>query len=460
MFKRLISIAVISAFFCLSTATAQNTDYQMRRGVANLTVVIKMLNFAGDSQLVLNAKEANAYLFNDYRGVIYYLKRADEAFNLAGKPNLINLDGFFAVAQDMSSKMADAALKDAENKTDADKRQAAELAAAMRGLDTKTLKDKDGKFDWAAIEVAIKVYSQSRSNLDAFTNPIVPGFHYAEYLKATAASAAATQVANAPAEAAKSNFQNNNGLSITGLPNGLPATTLSLGILTTPVGGVIAFGDGGFPVVAGALDSNTLSTSGGLSAFSMGGGMDSGTNSSPTVCSVLQCFEPATVRWGVWGVGGNAIISGNPLVAMTANSQLHYLLGTATSPAQYATLTGVSTYSPVGGTTPTGINGTIYSAVIGNINVNFGANTATLANYALSGNGLNTADFTFTNVPITITTVGTAQVLSGFQTNSANNTLNTNGFFIGAAGSHLGMGFKTTNADPNFSINQVQAFKK
>jgi hypothetical protein len=254
-------------------------------------------------------------------------------------------------------------------------------------------------------------------------------------------------------------FSNNNGLDSTGLPIVIPATALSLGTLTGPFGGAIAFGDGSFPAVAGALDSHTLSTAGGLTAFSMGSGVDTGTNALPTVCSVTQCTDSTTVRWGAWGVGGSGTIS-TQSATMTANSQLHYLVGTATTPAQYATLTGVVAYLPVGGTTPTGIDGRTYSAAIGNINVNFTANTATLASYALSGNGLNTANYTFTNVPITIATDGNAKVLTGILTNTANNTLNTNGLFLGPAGSYLGMGFKTTDQAGTFAINQVQAFKK
>ena len=147
---------------------------------------------------------------------------------------------------------------------------------------------------------------------------------------------------------------------------------------------------------------------------------------------------------------------------MSANSQLHYLVGTITTPAQYATLTGVATYIPVGGTSPTGGDGRVYSATIGNVSVNFGANTATLTQYALSGHGLNTADFTFTNVPLTVSTdiSGNAKVVSGSQTNAANNTLSANGFFAGATGSYLGMGLKTTNQANTLGINQVQAFKR
>ena len=167
----------------------------------------------------------------------------------------------------------------------------------------------------------------------------------------------------------------------------------------------------------------------------MNGGMDTGANASPTVCSILDCFDSSTVRWGVWGVGGSANISGQA-ATMSATSQLHYLVGTITTPAQYATLTGVATYIPVGGTSPTGGDG--------------------------RGHGLNTADFTFTNVPLTVSTdiSGNAKVVSGSQTNAANNTLSANGFFAGATGSHVGMGLKTTNQANTLGINQVQAFKR
>jgi hypothetical protein len=468
MFKRSVFFAMVMSLLVINAAVARDSTRspdkgpEMRKFNVNAFTALKLLSFANESNDIKNTSDANMYLFskrdNAKSNIIDYLKNADGAARREGRFDLLFLESFFAIAQDLSVQMADAILVGLDKLPGAEKPEALLLQADMRQLKSMTLKDQYGYFNWDAIELAIKVYTQSRLQLADFLDPPVPGEFYQKYLQRVAIAA---DVANSPDQLAKVNFQNNNGLNSDGVPNAIPAGAWSLGPLTTPLGSVIAFGDGGFPVVSGALDSHSLSSTGGLSAFSLNGGMDTGTNASPTVCSILHCFDSNTVRWGVWGVGGSATIS-TQAATMSANSQLHYLVGTITTPAQYATLTGVATYIPVGGTSPTGGDGRVYSATIGNVSVNFGANTATLTQYALSGHGLNTAHFTFTNVPLTVSTdiSGNAKVVSGSQTNAANNTLSANGFFAGATGSHVGMGLKTTDQANTLGINQVQAFKR
>ena len=442
MLKRLISIAVMTGIFCCGVSTSAMAAENDATTVELIKKNVTAFKAAGDAyslMLSLTVNDRGSEFTKKKAALLAGLRDAETAFKAAGKPN-----GLFLVFGRIVGRVWDI-----EDFVGA-KHASISLESVTPEEIVRVIEKVLEQYSWAyGAERAAYTFLDTLSEQEWF----LEHFTSIKTIHQTRADGLAGSIVG------QAVFSNNNGLDSTGLPIVIPATALSLGTLTGPFGGAIAFGDGGFPAVAGALDSHTLSTAGGLTAFSMGSGMDTGTNALPTVCSVTQCTDSTTVRWGAWGVGGSGSISGQP-ATMTANSQLHYLVGTATTPAQYATLTGVVAYLPVGGTTQTGIDGRTYSAAIGNINVNFTANTATLASYALSGNGLNTANYTFTNVPITIATAGNAKVLTGILTNTANNTLNTNGLFLGPAGSHLGMGFKTTDQAGTLAINQVQAFKR
>ena len=442
MLKRLMAVVVLTGIFCCGVATSAMAAENDATTVELIKKNVTAFKAAGDAyslMLSLTVNDRGSEFTKKKAALLAGLRDAETAFKAAGQPN-----GLFLAFGRIVGRGWD--IDDVAGARHASISVESVTPEEIVRVIEKVLEQSS----WVSgTEGVVSTFLDTLSEQEWFLRIVAD----LKTIHQTRADGLAGSIVG------QAVFSNNNGLDSTGLPIVIPATALSLGTLTGPFGGAIAFGDGSFPAVAGALDSHTLSTAGGLTAFSMGSGVDTGTNALPTVCSVTQCTDSTTVRWGAWGVGGSGSISGQP-ATMTANSQLHYLVGTATTPAQYATLTGVVAYLPVGGTTPTGIDGRTYSAAIGNINVNFTANTATLASYALSGNGLNTANYTFTNVPITIATDGNAKVLTGILTNTANNTLNTNGLFLGPAGSHLGMGFKTTDQAGTLAINQVQAFKK
>ncbi len=505
--KKTLLVLMAILFCCGRPAVAAppaplNQEAQTRRVMANMSVVLKMLTrYEPGSEITIaegvTTADRETYLIGGSRGVVYYLANAFDAAKKAGGPptgvdvGLIFIpwptqfiSEFVAAAMDLATQEQAKLLKSVaalEQLTGSAKAQALEKLGMESENDVSALAEKMGELadeklnalslSQDTLNTAVRIFVRSELTLGdfAYKAAAMPGGHYAKLrpdIAATVDPAAAAAAAAATATAVVAAALNeallaNNGLNAAGQPASVPNTTV-LPALATPAGAVIAYGDGGFPVVAGALDSNpTFSTAGGLTAFSMGSGMDTGSNATPGVCAIAACTEPAVVRWGAWS-SGSASISGqnSPISALT---QLHYLVGTATTPAQYATLTGIAVpYAPVGGTIATGTNGQTYTATMGNINVNFTASSATLTSYALSGGGLVAADYTFINVPLTISTSlsGPAKVISGTRTNAASNTLSANGFVAGATGNYLGMGFKTSNAANTVNINQVQAFRR
>jgi hypothetical protein len=201
-------------------------------------------------------------------------------------------------------------------------------------------------------------------------------------------------------------------------------------------------------------------SNGSLTGYVMAGFMPaSGSQSSGAgVCALTDCTEPNVVRWGTWN-NATATISGQP-VTSTATNLLHYIVGSATTPTDFANLTGSASYAPVGGTIATDTSGRTYVSTFGNIAVNFSTSTATLASYSVSGASVSGAAGQFASVPLSITPNGNAVLLSGFASNAANNNLSVSGFFAGSGASHIGAAFKVNDSQNTININQVQAFKK
>lgn len=212
-----------------------------------------------------------------------------------------------------------------------------------------------------------------------------------------------------------------------------------------------------------AVTSSTYGALGQLTGYTLDPTLSFGSSTAGTVCAASECPQGGTIRWGVWS-SGTATLSGMTETISVTNP-LHYIVGAPTTPDQFAALTGSVSYVPIGGTAPTGSDGRTYSATIGNIAVNFGVGSATLSSYALSGHAINSANFTFNNVPLTLADSGTAaKVLSAVQSNGAGNYLNFNGFFAGAGASYIGAAVKVLEpgdfSGPGLTITQVQAFSK
>lgn len=212
----------------------------------------------------------------------------------------------------------------------------------------------------------------------------------------------------------------------------------------------------------GALTQSTYGTGGSLTGFTIDPTLFFGATTASTVCTFAQCPQGDTIRWGVWSIG-TATISGMSST-VSSSSPLHYIVGLQTTGTQFGQLSGTATYTPTGGTTPMGSDGLAYTATIGNIAVNFTGGTASLSSYAVSGNGVNTADLTFNNVTLTLAGSGAApKTFSGAQTILATgNSLSISGFFAGNAAQYIGAGVKVLNNTGwvGTTITQVQAFKK
>jgi hypothetical protein len=222
----------------------------------------------------------------------------------------------------------------------------------------------------------------------------------------------------------------------------------------------VSFGDGGYPTEAAELLSHSTASDGSLTNYVMASAFpQNGTQmTGAAVCDLSVCTEPNVVRWGTWN-NASATISGQA-VSSTATNLLHYIVGSATTPANFSTLTGTATYSPIGGTTATDTSGNTYTSNFGNILMNFSNGTAALSSYSVSGASVTGAAGQFLSVPLTITQSSNAVTLSGFASNAAGNYLNVAGFFAGSSASHIGAALKVTDSNNTIKINQVQAFKK
>jgi hypothetical protein len=221
----------------------------------------------------------------------------------------------------------------------------------------------------------------------------------------------------------------------------------------------VSFGDGGFPAEASALSSHSTAANGILISYDMASIFpQNGTQTSGPagMCDLYSCTEPNVIRWGTW-LNASVTISGQA-ASSTSNNPLHYIVGSATPPAVFSTLTGTIDYRPIGGSQAADTSGLTYSTSFGNIQVNFSNSTATLSSYSVWGASGTVGDFR--SVPLTITPSSNAVTLSGFASNGSGNYLNVSGFFAGSKASHIGAAFKVNNSNNTVNINQVQAFKR
>jgi len=258
---------------------------------------------------------------------------------------------------------------------------------------------------------------------------------------------------------------NSDGRAVTTLPSpdALPTTAPeqrdSSGQLAAVTGVIPGVGNGGIthfiqstssfaqPLVNASLSTDAQ---GQLAAFS--DGSITGSRGIGGATDVGSNIAAGNLHWGTWP---NAVVNGSPATF------LHYIVGDAPS----LPLTGVFTYSPVGGTRPTNAAGLTGTFTGETVTVNFTPGTLQLNNWAIAFNGASytqsgAAGATFGRSPsfggpMSWACTGTSCVQTGGTVSG-----NYAGSFSGANAPGMGVVYGVFDTGTNGQIIGAQGFKR
>lgn len=192
-----------------------------------------------------------------------------------------------------------------------------------------------------------------------------------------------------------------------------------------------------------------------------------------TGCLTVPTDPDLKMVWGRWQDGTFTDDEGTTTFN-TSSGGLHYLGGFGVTPySVIASRSGVATFMPVGGTTPTNNYGQTASAsLIGNMVVTFGANPGAVLqslnmSWSPSAQLPSGQSYNFSNVAVPIKSanggkvaaldfLGTVNGTCSGSCASPNTLLDIQGGFAGQTGNHAGMVITTTNG-PVFT-GQVKVF--
>jgi hypothetical protein len=231
-------------------------------------------------------------------------------------------------------------------------------------------------------------------------------------------------------------------------------STENLGTQGTPavLGGTISsVGNGGVVYIAGTVSlvpltsANLTSNSANqLTAFSMGSstGMLTG-----IVVDSGSSLVAGNLHWGRWTSG---------IVDTLTVSNLHYVVGDVST---VATLpgTGMFTYLPAGGTSPTNSTGLTGSFLGGSVSVDFGKGTLQLNNWQIGFSGATYSQSTGGSASSLSPSFAGVMTWSCSGTCAATSLGNFSGSFVGANAPGMGVVYLVQD---NGNITGAQGFKR